>query len=267
MSITNVKDLDILLLTYLNNIDLLSLALTNKYYWNIYNNRILWYLKIKEFCIPDKYLKKTKDKKYYIDIYKSIKNKDFVTEVFNAIENNRSDKLFLNFVKRDLNPNYNFIINYDERFHKNLKNTYYSEKRNCNLINCFSPIKLVINSGDDLMWEIINSLKYKLKLDSGIYINCITNTNMKIFRDILKYEIPVTCDMLLFSIRCYNVEITEIFLNIVNNKTVDDVMNIILINHYKEYKEWSLSNEAFRIFYKFYSNSNLINRHELKIII
>ena len=231
MSLTNVKDLDILICTYLNNKDLISFSQTNKHYYNIYNETSLWIHKILKF--KNEYLCKKLDKSYYIELYKAVKNENFVKVIFDAINAKRCDIVSLVFREKQLNPNYSFMFRYEVKLDK----IYYATEVDNNAPYTFCPINLAINVQYYPMWDFFNR-NYKLDLDSYVYIVSIARYNYEIFKDVLKYEIPIEHYVLLFSIRSYNLETTKIILDIIDEKEIYNMLNIMNIDFKKEYMKW-----------------------------
>ena len=235
MSLLNIKDLDILICKYLDDKDLINFSRVNKYYNAIFNEEKLWRQKILDLNIKKEYLCKNLDKKYYIELYKALKNEDFVNILYYSILVNRCDIVSMVFQKRNLNPNFYFVF-------KNFRNLrtngfYYSKRQDKNLPFEYSPVNLSIKNGYYPMWNFFHS-NYNLELSSDIYIVSIVSNNVDILKDVLKYNIYIEHWVLLFCVRCKDLDATKLLLERIEEKEIYDMVNFMIIDFKKEYTNW-----------------------------
>ena len=235
MSITNIKDLDVLICKYLDDKDLVNFSQVNKYYNKIFNNKYLWTRKILNFDIKKEYLCKELNKQYYIELYRALKNEDFVKLLYYSIIDKRCDIVSLVFKKRSLNPNFYFVFKNFRGIRVN--NCYHAKKHDNNVPFEYSPINLCIKHGFYIIWDFFNST-YKLELNSQIYIVTISSNDLNILKDVLKYNIFIEHWVLLFSIRHNNVDATKMILEKIEESQIYDMFNFIIIDFKDEYTSW-----------------------------
>lgn len=233
-----IKDLDILICAYLENRDLLCFALTNKYHYNIFQEKSLWRMKIKSFEIEDEYLCKDREdlKEYYKELYLNLMEIDFVKTAFYSILDKRCDIVSLIFKKKNLDPNYLFLFQYQNTL---CKNTYYSPIVNGEMPYSYSPINLAIKTGYYPMWKLMKNLGYPLQIDhSSYYIAVINSDNIDILRDVLEYKVEIEQWVLMFAVRCYNKQMTELLLEHSSRLILEELFHFMIISFSDEYYSW-----------------------------
>jgi len=237
MSLTNVKDLDVLICKYLDDKDLINFSLVNNHYNEIFNNRDLWVQKILDLNIKNEYLCKELNKDYYIELNKALKDEDFVKVIYYSILENRCDIVSLIFRKRNLDPNYIFFFK-DYRC-LDIKKAYYSLKEDVNLPYQYCPINLSIKKAYYPMWEYFK-LNYKLVFTPEIYIVAIASKNKEIFKDVLNYDnfFEIEHWILEFSVRSYNLDSTRLILERISEKELYNMLNFMVTEYKREYNNW-----------------------------
>ena len=244
MSLTRVKDVDYLICMRLTEKDLRNFCRVNRYYNEIYEKDELWKRKIYE--LGAKYLIKNLNKSYFYELYNALKA-DFVKEIFLAIENDRADILYLIFLKKDIDPNYTFILDkYYPRFNSTC---YYSTVvHDSNQPVIYSPVAMIIKKGSDVMWNIMKSSKYPLYIES-YYILAIAGKNINILKDLLDYKMEIHSRDLYFALRSYNEEAVILLLKYVKEETIEQLLDTFFMETDPDYLQWiKVRNEAFAIF-------------------
>ena len=244
MSITNVKDIDYMICMSLSERDFLTLSKTNKYYHNLYKGEEIWKRKLYALNIE---LDRTRLGKVYYDELISLLSQDFVTHIFNAINEERLDILDLLFKKKDLNPNYDFI--FGKFYKKDSPKVYYStSKFNTNWPIVYSPISLILKTGSYALWNWLKNSKYPLEMNKSFFVMAIASKNIEVLRDLIGY-MAVEDWILYFAIRSYNEEATSLLLKSVDQEITNSVLDTMLIENNPEHLTWmEIINPAFHIF-------------------
>ena len=247
MSVTRVKDVDYLICMRLSEKDLVSLSRVNKYYREIYKGTELWKRKIYSLRIEPKHLNKPLNKTYYQELYNSLKA-DFVKQIFLAINNERADILSLILQKRDIDPNYDFILNKDYSGYEG-RSYHSSEIFDANMPIVYSPITMIIKKGSEKMWSILKGCKYELVIEEAYYILAIASKNMNILKDLLDYKLEVKFYVLYFALRSYNKEAIELLLQYITEETIERLLDTFFMESDPDYLQWiKVRNEAFALF-------------------
>ena len=244
MSITRVKDVDYLICMRLGEGDLKNMCRVNKYYREIFEKDELWKRKI--LGLGAKYLSKNLNRTYYYELYNALKE-DFVKEIFVAIENDRADILYLIFSKKDINPNYTFVL---DNCYPHFESTYYysTKLHDPNHPIIYSPVAMIIKKGSDEMWSIMKSSKYPLYIES-YYVLAITSKNMNILKDLLDYRMNIHSRDLYFALRNHSEEAIKLLLKYVKEETIEQLLDTFFMEPDPEYLQWiKVRNEAFAIF-------------------
>lgn len=234
MSLTNVKDLDYMLCMQLDEASLLSFCSINKYYYSLYNNEFIWRQKLLGYNIPEDLRSVKLNKKYYFELYNSLHRLDFVTTIFLAICEERSDILFILLREKNINPEYMFT--FSKRYSDWITKKYYSENYNPNFPYFYYPVSLVIKSGNEKMWSVIKP--YVNNMDASHYILAIVGKNNKILDDIIKFGVPIDNSIIYFSIDSYNVESTLLLLQHMDQNCINSFFNTLIDQNSRSYLNW-----------------------------
>lgn len=255
MSLFNCKDLDYFLLLSLTNSDLYSICKTNKYYYQIYNSEYFWRLKFSQ-DFPEIYkIDKKYSKEYYIQIWKSYNDEDFIRQIFEAIKGKNEDIAYLIFKRRNLNPNYNFHLRNEPDYIQ--KNTYVSPKLRGNelLVYGYSPIELCISWGNFETWKVL--ISFGANIEQPFLYKLSVHTGKKEFFDDLRgRDVPFPKDLLYYSIRCNNLEITKILLTLLEKKDIERNLSY-LANEREPYEINSWIEEKNESCYTFLSDNRV----------
>ena len=248
MSLTGCKDIDIYILQLLCDKDLRNICQTNKYYFNLYNNDVLWRNKIFKIVKNYNYIIRA-DVTQYNNLLEA--ENDSVIGLFHAI--NMRDYCTLYHIVNNLkiNINYYFVVNNIlENGQVNTKNTYYSKRNVSDTIWRYSPIDSILSTGDIQMWNILKLSIYKLEINS--YNFSIIGNNLQIIKELVSdYKIEINSSVLIHTIRRDKIDILQLFLNSIDITIIEETVNTIFNETIYGINDWiEKSNSTFKWFIK-----------------